>query len=136
LVATVEPRAASFAVRFISDDEMRALNSTWRGLDKTTDVLSFPGDLERQVGLGFVPEPSSTLSLEGDHLGDVAIAVPTARRQAQELGHGLETELKILLLHGVLHCLGYDHERDDGTMARVETLWRRHFGLEGDFDDA
>ncbi|NJL27180.1 MAG: rRNA maturation RNase YbeY [Thermoanaerobaculia bacterium] len=103
------PAAESFAVRFISDREMTRLNSTYRHKHGPTDVLSFPGD-----------------GAEG-HLGDVAISVPTARRQATELGHAVERELRVLLLHGVLHCLGYDHEQDDGTMERLEARLRRRW---------
>jgi rRNA maturation RNase YbeY len=111
LLAGIAPAADSFAVRFTSDREMRRLNFAYRGKDKTTDVLSFPG----------VPTP------DGNHLGDVVIAVPTARRQAAEHGHDVARELRTLLLHGVLHCLGHDHETDDGTMERLERrLRRRH----------
>jgi probable rRNA maturation factor len=68
-------------------------------------VLSFPGE-------------------EG-HLGDILISVPTARRQAAEAGHGAERELRTLLLHGVLHCLGHDHETDGGEMERLERRLRK-----------
>jgi ssRNA-specific RNase YbeY (16S rRNA maturation enzyme) len=63
------------------------------------------------------------------HLGDVVIATGVAARQAREAGHSLSTELRILALHGLLHLLGYDHERDRGEMARVERRWRRRGGL-------
>ena len=108
LVAETAPEAASFAVRFTSDRELAQLNQTFRGKSGPTDVLSFPGE-------------------ERGHLGDVAISVATARRQARELGHGIERELRILTLHGLLHCLGYDHERDDGTMDRLEARLRARF---------
>jgi probable rRNA maturation factor len=103
------PQAASFAVRFTSDREMRRVNYRFRGKDTATDVLSFPGGA----------------SPEGSHLGDVLVAIPTARRQAAAAGHPLAKELRILLLHGVLHCLGYDHETDDGAMERLEARLRR-----------
>jgi probable rRNA maturation factor len=90
---------------------MRRLNRELRGKDKTTDVLSFPG--------GVTPE--------GYHLGDIVISLPQARRQAEEAGHSLGRELRILLLHGVLHCLGHDHETDDGTMNRLERRLRRRW---------
>ena len=109
LVGALAPAATSFAVRFTSDREMRRLNRDFRGKDAATDVLSFPG----------------ATSPEGNHLGDVVIAVPTARRQAAGAGHSLQRELQTLLLHGVLHCLGYDHETDDGTMERLERRLRR-----------
>lgn len=111
LVASVAPGADSFAVRFTSDRELRRLSSAYRNKDKPTDVLSFPGEE----------------SPDGHHLGDVAISVPAARRQAESAGHGVDRELKILLLHGVLHCLGYDHETDDGTMNDLESKLRRRW---------
>ena len=108
LLASVAPRQESLGVRFCSDREMRRVNRGFRGQDKTTDVLSFPG--------------------EDGHVGDILISVPTARRQAAGAaagGHTVEQELRTLLLHGVLHCLGYDHETDDGEMDRVERRLRR-----------
>lgn len=109
LVAELAPAADSLGVRFAGDRALRAANRTFRGKDSATDVLSFPGD----------PGP------EGVHLGDILVSVPTARRQAAAAGHEVERELRILLLHGVLHCLGYDHETDDGTMERLERRLRR-----------
>lgn len=111
LLAAVAPRSESLGVRFCSDREMRRVNLSFRNLDKTTDVLSFPGEDD-----------------EDSHLGDILISVPTARRQAAVACHGVDTvelELRTLLLHGVLHCLGYDHETDDGEMERVERRLRR-----------
>ena len=104
----------TLGVRFASDREMQRVNRDYRGKDKPTDVLSFPGE----------PEPS-----DGEHgsrhLGDILISIPTARRQAAERGHTVERELKVLLLHGLLHCLGYDHEADQGEMERLERRLRR-----------
>lgn len=108
LVAAVAPQARSLGVRFSGDREVRRLNRTYRAKDKTTDVLSFPGDLE-----------------EDGHLGDILISVPVARLQAAAAGHSTEREIKILLLHGVLHCMGYDHETDQGEMERLERRLRR-----------
>ncbi len=107
LVDALAPRAESLGVRFCGDREMRRANRTWRGKDQTTDVLSFPGE-----------EP---------HLGDILISVPVARRQAGAAGHPVERELKVLLLHGILHCLGYDHETDEGEMERLERRLRRRW---------
>jgi probable rRNA maturation factor len=112
LLAAVAPDSESLGVRFVGDREMRRVNRQFRGKDKTTDVLSFPGD-------------------EG-HLGDILISVPTARRQAESTGHETGRELKTLLLHGVLHCLGYDHETDQGEMERLERRLRRTWVREGD----
>lgn len=103
--------SATLAVRFVSDREMRRLNREFRGKDRPTDVLSFPGEE----------------TVEGVHLGDIAVSVPTARRQALERGHSVERELEILLLHGILHCLGHDHETDDGIMERLERRLRRRW---------
>ncbi len=101
-------------VRLVGDEEMRRLNHDFRGLDRPTDVLSFPGDA----------------TPEGDHLGDVVIATSIAERQASARGHGLATELRVLILHGALHCLGYDHETDDGEMETLEAeLGRRWIGI-------
>jgi probable rRNA maturation factor len=111
LVAQLAPEFDSFAARFVGDRAMRALNRDYRALDRSTDVLSFGG----------------ASSPEGRHLGDVVISVPYARRQAAAKGHRLAVEIRILLLHGLLHCLGHDHERDSGEMERLERrLRRRH----------
>lgn len=121
LLDTVAPKAEGLGVRFCSDREMRRVNRELRQQDKTTDVLSFPG--------------------EDGYLGDILIAVPVARRQAAGAkprgprGHTVERELKTLLLHGVLHCLGYDHETDQGEMERLERRLRRTW-LREDADDA
>lgn len=109
------PEAASATFRFVSDREMQRLNRDFRGFDKPTDVLSFLGDLP----------PSPPVLDEEPHLGDIVISVPTARRQAESQNHDTERELRILALHGILHCLGYDHETDDGTMERVEAELRQ-----------
>lgn len=117
------PAAESLAVRFVGDREMRRLNGEFRGRLKTTDVLSFPGS-----GETWTEHPPGE---RGGHLGDIAISVPQARRQAEELGHDVERELRILLLHGLMHCLGYDHETDDGTMEQLEKRLRRKW-IDGD----
>ncbi len=100
-----------FCCRITSDREVRELNRRFLGIDRPTDVLSFPS------GSGIGP------------LGDIAIAFPYARRQAEALGHGADVELRVLLLHGVLHLLGYDHETDRGRMRRAEERWRARLGL-------
>lgn len=93
----------------VTDDaRMQALNAQYRNKDKTTDVLSFPSDLP--------------LGYDGPrHLGDIVISLPQAQRQADELGQSLVRELQFLLLHGVLHLLGYDHETDNGEMLALQT---------------
>lgn len=111
LVGELAPEASSFTVRFVGDRAIRRINRDYRGIDRATDVLSFPG----QDGP------------EGRHLGDVAISVPTARRQAAERGEPVEREVRTLILHGLLHCMGYDHENDDGEMGRLERRLRRRW---------
>jgi probable rRNA maturation factor len=92
-----------------TDRELRALNRRFLGHDFATDVLSFP-------------------SANGEP-GELAISLDRAREQAAQYGHPLETELRILMLHGVLHLAGMDHEADSGEMARAEARWRRRLGL-------
>ena len=111
-ITGVAPRAArgELAIALVSDARMRALNRQYRRKDYPTDVLSF----------------------EGEGLGDLVIATGVAKRQAREAGHGYQTELRVLALHGLLHLLGYDHEdpADNGRMQRMETRLRRKGGLE------
>jgi len=103
LLASV-PRGAgrSVSVLLCGDARMRALNRKWRGKDVATDVLSFPSGSAN----GF--------------LGDVVIDMAYASRQAGERGHGAAREVQVLLAHGLLHLLGYDHETDDGEMFRLQ----------------
>jgi probable rRNA maturation factor len=93
-----------------SDDDLRALNVRFRGKAYPADVLSFP------------PE-------SGSDLGEIAISLDRAWAQAEEMGHSVEEELRILMLHGILHLTGLDHEKDTGEMARAERAWRKRFGL-------
>lgn len=103
------------SVLLTGDAEIRRLNREFRGKDKATDVLSFPaGD-----GAG-----------RSRTAGDLAVSVETAAREAEQRGHSLETELRVLLLHGVLHLAGFDHEVDSGEMARKEDALRKKLGLE------
>lgn len=111
LARTVRLSPESFSAVLVSDRRMREFNRRYRRKSGATDVLSFP--LE-----------------ENGYLGDVVISVETAQRQARKLGHGLQTELQLLLLHGVLHLMGYDHEADNGQMNRRERALRRRLGLE------
>jgi probable rRNA maturation factor len=117
----VAPREArgTVSVAIVSDRHVRALNRRYRGIDSATDVLSFPTRMP-------APAQPSVVRL---FLGDIVIARGVARRQARNLGHSEATELKVLALHGLLHLLGYDHERDGGRMARVERRLRRKGGL-------
>jgi probable rRNA maturation factor len=104
----------------ITDDaELQKLNREFRRRNYPTDVLSFPIVCKRA--------PSGTPSVSS--LGDIAISIDRARAQAREFGHTVDDEIRILMLHGVLHLMGMDHERDRGTMARAETTWRNKLGL-------
>ena len=109
------------SVALVSDARIRALNRTYRRKDYATDVLSF-GEPE---ALSFQPSPLSPEPF----LGEIVIARGVAKRQAREAGHSEQTELRTLALHGLLHLLGYDHERDEGAMRRVEARLRRKGGL-------
>jgi probable rRNA maturation factor len=106
------------SVAFVDDDAMRELNKRFRRKDKTTDVLTFPAD-------DSYGEPAQ----EGRPLGDIVICVDQARRQAAEEKHSLAIEVRYLLLHGILHALGYDHETDDGEMNEMEVELRDVVGL-------
>ncbi|MBL8179578.1 MAG: rRNA maturation RNase YbeY [Bryobacterales bacterium] len=101
---------STFTCLLSNDKELRRLNLMFLGHDYPTDVLSFP-------------------SGEAANLGDVAISIEQAELQAEEFGHSLEEEISILMLHGVLHLMGMDHEKDRGRMARKETAWRKKLGL-------
>jgi probable rRNA maturation factor len=107
-------------VCLITDAEMARLNRTFRRKTGPTDVLSFPAN-GSTTGGGVDA---------GNYLGDIAIAPAVARRNAIENGRSLRAELRILILHGVLHLLGYDHERDNGRMTRLEEKLRRRLEIE------
>jgi probable rRNA maturation factor len=115
-------------VALVSDARMRTLNRSFRNKDYATDVLSFPTWAGKAGGAGKAGEaigPPST----PNYLGDIVIATGVAQRQADEVGHPVGTEIKVLALHGLLHLLGYDHETDAGTMARLEARLRKKAGL-------
>jgi probable rRNA maturation factor len=97
-------------IALVPDQRIRALNKQFRRKDRPTDVLSFPAG-------------------ERGRLGDIVIGIGVARSQAAEAGHSLGAELRVLALHGLLHLLGYDHERDAGRMASVEARLRARGGL-------
>ena len=97
---------SSATIAFVSDRTIRQLNRQFRGVDKATDVLSFPAE-------------------EESNLGDVAISVDTAAAQANENGLTFDEEVAQLILHGLLHLSGYDHETDNGEMNRLELRLRR-----------
>jgi probable rRNA maturation factor len=122
----------------VADSAIRRLNRRFRGIDKVTDVLSFPeGQAKGRVtrGKGRVTRAEGRgASYEGrgkgrPFLGEIVVARGLAIRQARAYGHPVATELRILALHGLLHLLGYDHDVDRGEMARLETRLRRRAGL-------
>jgi probable rRNA maturation factor len=132
-------------VCLVSDAEISRMNDAFRKKKGPTDVLSFPAEKDRRASAGrrkkiyteraensegtekIRREPDSRIV--GTYLGDIAIAPATARRYAKKNGRSLNNELRVLILHGVLHLLGYDHETDRGEMDRIEQKMRRRFGL-------
>ena len=116
------PRARGIvSIALVSDRRVRQLNRTYRRKDYATDVLSFPNPQP------LTPNPDALTP--NPFLGDIVIARGVARRQAREARHSEQTELRVLALHGLLHLLGYDHQRDAGRMLRLERRLRRKGGL-------
>jgi probable rRNA maturation factor len=105
-----------FECLITNDRELQRLNRQFRGKNEPTDVLSFP---------------AAEMPAGDAALGELAVSWQRASAQATEYGHSLDAELRVLMLHGVLHLLGMDHETDRGRMARAETRWRSHFQLPG-----
>jgi probable rRNA maturation factor len=112
-LAAIGDNEASATIAFVSDKKIRELNRQFRGIDKATDVLSFPAG---------GPDDSE--------LGDIAISVDTAATQAKENGLKFEGEIAQLILHGLLHLSGYDHETDNGEMNRLELRLRRQLEID------
>ena len=131
---------ADVSVAFVSDTEMAAWNQAYRKKTGPTDVLSFPALTQKELDVSLIPHSKSARTRhrewarhgapEAAVLGDIAIAPETARRYAKTNGRSLQNELRILMLHGVLHLMGYDHESDNGEMDRIEHKLRRRLGLE------
>jgi len=107
------------SIAIIDDEAMRNLNRQFRKKNRTTDVLTFPAD-----------DSDADPNAKGRPLGDIVISIDQARRQATDQKHSLATEVRYLILHGVLHALGYDHETDDGEMNALELKVRAKVGLE------
>lgn len=110
--AAIGKSGSSATIAFVSDQNIRRLNRQFRGVDKATDVLSFPADDTDKL-----------------NLGDIAISVETAAIQAKENGLTLDEEVAQLILHGLLHLCGYDHETDHGEMNRLELRLRKKLGI-------
>ena len=110
-LARLDVAAAEVGVLVCDDATIRTLNRNYRHKDRPTDVLSFPAKFVQPDG--------------PPYLGDVAISLETAARQAAEAGTSLQRELEVLLLHAIVHLCGFDHESDDGEMDRLEVGLRR-----------
>jgi len=137
-------RGREFHCRITNDAEIQSLNAKFRKKDRPTDVLSFPTCIPSAHPpanryAGWPIQAADSLSSESSRpngrpvalvpLGDIAISIQRARTQARAHHHAPETEIRILMLHGLLHLLGLDHESDSGQMKRTETRWRRKLGL-------
>jgi probable rRNA maturation factor len=110
VLRAVEAEPDELSIAFVDDEAMRELNRKFRRKNKTTDVLTFPGD--------------------GPLLGEIVISVDQARRQAADEKHSVATEVRYLILHGILHALGHDHEKDNGEMSALELRIRGAVRLE------
>jgi probable rRNA maturation factor len=133
----------SVSVCFVSDRAIALMNSRFRGKQGPTDVLSFPATEKSNRALkGFRLRRCGARARRSNgnaragaqaemalHLGDIAISPETARRNARRFGRSLPEELRVLILHGVLHLMGYDHETDSGEMDRIEANWRKRLKL-------
>jgi len=131
-------------VCLVTDWEIRRLNALYRGKDRATDVLSFPWDVSQRrdparTRGGPLRRRHAPRGLEArreaefrNHLGDIVISVETAKRNARREGHSTLNEIRWLILHGLLHLLGYDHESDQGEMVRLELALRRRLGISGE----
>ena len=111
-LAAIRNSESSATIAFVSDKRIRELNRQFRGADKATDVLSFPDDGPDKL-----------------NLGDIAISTETAARQARDNGLSFDNEVAQLILHGLLHLSGYDHQTDNGEMNRLELKLRRHLKI-------
>ncbi len=133
LAAIDEASGGEVSVAFVSDRRMRELNEIFRGKDGTTDVLSFPHEADafgaQIAGLNSDDEEERDESRSLNFLGDIVISAEQAAKQAEENGLSLELEVKQLILHGVLHLCGYDHEADDGEMNARELELREKLNI-------
>jgi probable rRNA maturation factor len=122
LTKVEEAKESEVSVAFVSDERMKELNRFFRGKTTTTDVLSFPHEPDEFSGER--PEGGTR-----NYLGDIVISPEQAARQAQENQLTLESEIRQLILHGVLHLCGYDHETDNGEMNARELELREELGI-------
>lgn len=115
----INAEISEVSIAVVDDETMRTLNRKFRKKNKTTDVLTFPAD-----------ESDADPQAKGRPLGDIVISIDQARRQATDQRHSLPTEVRYLILHGILHALGYDHATDHGEMNALEAEVRGKVGLE------
>ena len=115
----LDEEISDVSIAIVDDENMKSLNRKFRHTNKTTDVLTFPAD-------DSYGDPTRT----GRPLGDIVISIDQARRQATEERHSIAVEVRYLILHGILHALGYDHETDEGEMNELEVEVRGMVGLE------
>lgn len=120
-LAAINKPERALAVVFIRNLAMQNLNLKFRGRDEATDVLSFPLEYDSRVAADDGPRGGFTAK----YVGDVVVSTDTALKQAGEAGHSLDREIDELVIHGVLHLCGYDHETDNGEMNRLELKLRR-----------
>lgn len=113
------PPGTSLAVLITDDDEIRAMNRQFLGIDEPTDVLAFPDEADDDFVSGYEGPP---------HLGDIAIGLPTAARQAAEAGHDIGREVAHLLAHGILHLRGFDHVTGPEDEARMRAREEHYLG--------
>jgi probable rRNA maturation factor len=126
--------ANALTICLVTNAEIAKWNRVYRGKNRPTDVLSFATDEPRsKQRIRKLPAKRASFALRATsaprYLGDIAIAPDVARRNARCLGRDFDAEMRILILHGILHLMGYDHETDQGQMDRRELRLRRHFGL-------
>jgi probable rRNA maturation factor len=124
--------AGALTVCLVDNTEMARWNRAYRGKKGPTDVLSFPADGAQRNGKSRATQKWPTAGLaaaSSRYLGDIAIAPAVARRNARRFGRTFREEMRILVLHGILHLMGYDHETDEGQMDRREQRLRRDCGL-------
>jgi probable rRNA maturation factor len=114
----------SVTICFVSDPAMARMNRTFRDKHGPTDVLSFP---VRHIRTRQSREYRGTGA--NHYVGDIVISPETARRNARQRSHGVSSELRVLILHGMIHLAGYDHETDNGEMMHLERRLRRRLGL-------
>lgn len=123
----------SLTVCLVTDAEIARWNRAYRGKPKPTDVLSFPADenppRRTKLRRSHARRRGSSSTSSASYLGDIAIAPAVARRNARRFGRTFDDEMRILILHGILHLMGYDHETDTGQMDRREQRLRRTLGL-------